>query len=281
VVTQELINFIQSELQLGKTPESIIPSLATSGWQLQDIESAFSQLGINVNFSNTSSPFSKLFKLSAPVLIGIAVLVLGVSSVLGFWGYKSFFANENIEKHNNISKLKPSPSLAVTPTAIVMMDCGSANLDIDINFGNNTNPGGAKVRGQTNLQCMVQQAKICSNARLTLTSTLNLAGTTSSTLYMEIGKDPNGCALKLKQGPIDHIFPTEVPQENRQAVLDALKKVEKTNGICIYSNNNDLADAFDSYLKGNFSLSNKFEDSFYHKGKCSGAYFDLMYPDSH
>ena len=266
MVAQDLINFIQAELQKGKTPDSIIPSLTSSGWQPQDIQSAFNQLGINVNTPNTSGPFAKLFKLSAPLLIGVIILILGVSAVLGYWGYQSIFKEKSAEQNKIAKELSPTP----TPSPSIK-DCGNAEM----NIGNE----GVKVEGQANLQCMVQQAKTCDNSKLTFGGILSIVGVTqTSKLNYEIGKNLNGCTLQLKQGAIDIVFPTGTPEEQKKPVLDSLKKIENTSGACIYENKNDLAEIFENYQKGNFSITTRFEDSIYRKGKCSGSYFDLLYP---
>jgi len=274
VVTKELLNFIQSELQVGKTPDSIVPSLTDIGWQPQDIQLAFSQLGVNVNMPNVPGSISKLFKLSAPLLIGIIILILGVSAVLGYWGYKTLFPQKNTEQ-NKITK-EAKPSLAPTPTAVptqaMISDCGTEELNINLTGQSASPPAHIK------LQCFINAAKTCTSSKLTLNSSINFAGITTSKVDYDIKSSSNRqCSLHLKQIASDHIFPTEVPQQDRENTLKVLRRFDNTEGVCLFVNNSDLAEIFSKLDRGEFTMSTDPKDSPYAKGQCSGAYFDLLY----
>ena len=204
MVTQELINFIQAQIQQGETPDSIIPSLTSSGWQPQDIQTAFSQLGVNINFSSNANPLSKLFKLSTTLLIGLTILFLGISAVLGYWGYQSLFSEKNDEQNSVAEKLSltPPPSSVITaiPTPAALTDCGIEQIEINL-LSQPTLP----LPVYTKLECFIEKTRICSQAKLSIVGKLiNLDGSpTISHLSYYIKKDDkNSCVINIDHGAI-------------------------------------------------------------------------------
>jgi len=111
MVTQELIQYIKSQLQSGQTKDAIKSNLITNGWFASDIESAFQTLMPNptpeVSQQNPAN-LSKSHSLSPILVIVIFFMILGVGGII----YAAFFRNINPSSKKEV--LSPTPTIQLT-----------------------------------------------------------------------------------------------------------------------------------------------------------------------
>jgi hypothetical protein len=209
-------------------------------------------------------------KLKLPLIIGAILLGL---LVLG--GGVFAFTQRKASKPEEIAKVTPTkqlpsptaklvepslmPSIAASSGAIIGKDCGIASIEISATASATTN---------LSLQCFSIAAKTCNPATVTVNGSLDIGGITTSLISYTIkGMQGNKCTLGIKQHSVNHIFPSEVPEEDRKPVRDVLQKLVGAEGTCLFSKE-ELSNLFKNWSIGTFSTQD------YENGQCSGAYFE-------
>lgn len=276
MLTPEVIDFIKKQISSGKKLDEIAQSLQTNGWQKQQVDEAFTELGYQTAAPNTApAPGETILsqtrhKNIVPVVLLFLTLIL--VSVIGIFLFNALSTkNSNKNKVYTSDVQNPTPTLTKITAIPSQMQESINGSDCGIYSFTVIGPSPVQMQG---IDCFIKATQICSVAKLELNSSLNMAGITTSTLDVDIqGLKDNKCSLHLKQGAINHIFPSGVPQDQQQIVLQALQKKVGTEGVCLFDVNSDLTEVFNNWKKGNFSASTDPSQGDFSKASCSGTYF--------
>jgi hypothetical protein len=303
MVTKELINYITRELKSQKNPEEIIQVLTGEGWRKEDIESGFIKAKSSVNLP-LKLMFQSLSIKNLLLISGGLIITISLFSVLLL--NSSIVQQVSDKSRNNTVTIVPEMSgqvtlsqpyytpvitisktnPAVTPYIIstsqtnqaggnsqTSADCGTEDYAIDLSGNSKGN--------HPHLECFIATAKVCTTAKMTLKTTLDQYGMkTANTISYDIVKSGNTCMLHIYQGNIRYTLPAGITESMLGALISPLKKVENTQGVCIFANNNDLAAIFEKLDGGNISMpgmqGQSGQNNVYVSGSCSGTYFEAI-----
>ncbi len=120
MVTQELIQYIKTQIQAGQTKETVMSNLIANKWSESDIESAFQTIRPNLNSaaSSNSTPSSNSSNKSFPLILVLVLIVCLVLVAGEVFVLNSFIKNKPSSDRNaltNLAQASPSP-LIITPT---------------------------------------------------------------------------------------------------------------------------------------------------------------------
>ncbi len=240
MVNKALLEYIENSLKKGVRKAQIMEALYKTGWQPEEIISAFNQ----IKLPEKKKPLVYIF--SALLII---MIVIGFISIL--LGDKQPKINTTVETTTTGDTTTTQETTISTSTIITdeIEDCSN------------------------NILCMITAAKECKKAKLSVNGTIDLARipATANLIYEILGPTEEGCALEINQlGSIiseeDLKFLREtVPEEE---IVAMQQELESTAGISTcYFENQSLVDLFTKWSRQEFST----ED--YSQGSCTGAMF--------
>lgn len=291
---QQLIDYINQELQSRKSPDEIKTALISNGWAKEDVEMALSNSGQNSSAPNTNipqqeTPGQEVAAIQSPTEMTKApflrildnlkskkklVIVLVAVAVI-------FFIIIALVLVSN-SKAKPSPS---KPTPTVNAAISVTGTPMPTVKENVTSTLDCK----DNMSCFIQASIGCKEAKILNELTLDMFGVEQTTVsQFEIrGSKGDKCQFYLRTESIEVVFPTEIPQEvvNEQKVI--FDSLEGKEGICLF-NSKDLTEVLLRWDKGDFDSGNiscklspsgnecTTEGGDFSKGVCTGTYFEQL-----
>lgn len=278
MVTKELVVYISKELKAGKKPDEIRQILLTQNWKIQDIDTAFVQA--NKAPLSQENIFTKFFH-NKTIIIALCLLLLlimgaGVLMVYVAFGkvWEVYSLADNVKLTGTISpsivSVKPSIRKASED------DCGTERLTLDMN--------GHLSQSKTGLDCFIEASKTCTQKKLNMVYELNQSNVTfNSTVSYNTSKAENGCKLTIKQGKISYTLPMGIPEDLLEPLLGPIRKLENTEGNCIFADYNDLTGLFEKLRNGDYGMLNSFngenkvnQTGIYFKGTCEGSYFTAL-----
>ncbi len=278
MVTTELVDYISKELKVGKRQDDIRQTLLAQGWKVHDIDTAFGQIG-KASLSQKNF-FTKLFY---PKSIIIAVclllfLLMGAGVLMFFVAFgkvwEVYSIADNVKLTGTISPRVTSVKPSVKETS--EDDCGTERFTLDMN--------GHISQSKTGLDCFIEASKTCTQKKLSMVYELNQSNVTfNSTVSYNTSKVETGCKLSINQGKISYTLPIGIPKDLLEPLLGPIKKLENTEGNCIFADNNDLTGLFEKLRNGDYGMLNSFngenkvnQTGIYFKGTCEGSYFTAL-----
>lgn len=271
MVTRELLDYIELELKSRKSKDQISEVLIKEGWKSETVDLAFEELKSSKNYKQ------KYFNKKNLIFIFIGLFLI-ISSILINIGSMSINPTKNNTKIKieTTTKLSPTLKSSLQPSITTPSEayngqsggnCGTEEYLVDMDDNNK--------KSFPKLECFIAAARVCNPATLTLNSKVFAYGvSTNSQVAYRITKGNNGCVLNINQGKITFQIPPGIPESILEPITTSLKKMENTQGVCTFANNEDLVSVFEKLNKSEFSLQTQTTQNIdFLKGDCSGTYF--------
>ena len=154
-------------------------------------------------------------------------------------------------------------------------DCGSQTITLP-----NSDPN------YPNLQCMIDNAASCTAAKLIVDLSIDLSPlidmeVNSKGSYDFYNNSNNKCALNIKidQQNVTR-FPGGITEEEKENISREVKKLENTQGTCVFNQYSDLVTFLTKIKNGEYSSSSDpdSESNMFRNAVCAGSYFDMINP---
>jgi len=274
-----LVVYISKELKAGKKQDEIRQILTVEKWTNEDIDLAFKQVAQSPATSERKAAIFFKNKSHIILIVLIAFLFLMGVGVVGLFN----MARTVNETYSLSESLKltgtTSPQIStIEPTAIKFnsTDCGTERFTLDM--------AGSVTQSKTGLDCFINASKTCTPRKLTMVYELNQSNVTfNSSVSYETARAEHGCKLSITQGKISYTLPIGIPEDLLEPLLGPIKKLENTEGFCVFAEYNELSSIFEKLRDGDFGMLNSFsggnqvnQSETYLKGTCEGSYFTAL-----